>query len=56
MSAPTTFAQMAEWMVAANAKIDRLELWLARSTASNGQLRLVVSPVPRRRVMTTLTR
>jgi hypothetical protein len=51
MSAPTTFAQMAEWMVAANAKIDRLELWLARSTASNGQLRLVVSQVHRRRVL-----
>jgi hypothetical protein len=51
MSAPTTFAQMAEWMVAANAKIDCLELWLARSTASNGQLLLVVSRIPRRHLL-----
>ena len=45
MSTPANFAQMAEWMVAANAKIDRLESWLARSTASVGQLRLTVSDV-----------
>ena len=43
MSAPTTFAQIAEWMVAVNVKVDHLELWLARSNAVRDQQRLVVS-------------
>ena len=31
MSPPITFAQMAEWMAAVNARVDHLELWLAWS-------------------------
>ena len=43
MSAPTTFAQMAEWMVAVDTKVDHPELWLAQSNAVRDQQHLVVS-------------